>query len=74
MDASAKEQRSARVPQIVEADRRQVGALQERRERPLAEVRGVDERPNFRGKHEALILLQVAQALHLLHLAPQVIF
>jgi hypothetical protein len=46
------EQRSTRVPEIVEADVGETSALQEGCEAPLSEVRRVDGRPGFSRKDE----------------------
>lgn len=55
VDVPLEEEGGARVAQVVEGDLRQAGALQERREGPLAEVGGVDQGSALRGEDEALI-------------------
>ena len=48
------------MPEVMEGDLGQARTLQERREGPLTEVRGVDEVAAFACEDEALILIQAA--------------
>ena len=48
------------------------GLLEKWRERPLPKVAGVHGRAPLRGKDEALISIEVAEALHLLYLTGEV--
>jgi hypothetical protein len=73
IDVSRQEQRSARVPEVVEADGRKPGLPKERHEGPFPEVGGVYEGASLRGEDEPLILVEVADALHLLELTGEVI-
>jgi hypothetical protein len=50
VDVLAEKQRGAGVAEVVEADRRQVGLLQERLERAVSEIRGVDDRARLRSE------------------------
>ena len=50
VDVPRQQQRRARVPQVVEADGRQAGLLEQRRKGPLPEVGGVHERAPLRGE------------------------
>ena len=64
-----KQERSARVPEVVEAVVGQTGPLQEWGERTLPEVRGVDRGALLRGEDEALVLPEAGEVHHLAKLA-----
>jgi hypothetical protein len=57
MDVLLEKKRGTGVPEVVEGYLRQLRALEERRERPLTEVGGVDEGVTLSREHEALILI-----------------
>jgi hypothetical protein len=57
MDVLQEKKRGTGVPEVVEGYLRQLRALEERRERPLTEVGGVDEGATLSREHEALILI-----------------
>ena len=73
IDVSRQEQRRARVPEVVEADSREPGLPKEWHEGPFPEGGGVYEGAPLRGEDEPLILVEVADALHLLELTGEVI-
>lgn len=60
------------VPEVMEADVGESGLLQERGEAPLAQVGGVYRAAGAGGKDMALILVEVPQTLHVLHLTREV--
>jgi hypothetical protein len=64
-----KQERCSCVPEVVEADVRETGSLQERGERTLPEVRGVDRAARLRGEDQALVLTEPGELAHLPELA-----
>ena len=46
------------MPELVEGDGGEPGSFQERQERTLSEVGGVDEVPDLAGEDEALVLVE----------------
>ncbi len=74
VDITGKEQGSAGVPKIVKAGiGGQTGALEESGERAVAKFGGADSPAGLVGEDEAASLVERAQALHLPHLALQVV-
>jgi hypothetical protein len=65
VDALTEQERGARVPEIVQTDVGKTRPLQERRERMLTKVRGVDRGPGLRSEDEALIAVEVSRPLYL---------
>ena len=57
MDVLLEKKRGTGVPEVVKGYLRQLRALEERCERPLTEVGGVDEGATLSREHEALILI-----------------
>jgi len=66
VDVLREQERGAGVPETVEADLREPGALEEPGEVPVSEVRGVDYAPDLVGEDEAAGALKGAHLLHLL--------
>ena len=73
VNVTAQQQRGAGVPEVVKADLRQPCPRQERRERTLAQVGRVNKSSDLAGEDEALILIEVAETLDVLHLAIEVL-
>lgn len=63
---------SRSVAEIVEADRRQAGPLQERLERTVSKVGRVGDRARLRSENESARLVELAYPLYLLQLAREV--
>jgi hypothetical protein len=73
VDVPAQQQRRARVPKVVEPDGGKYGLLEEEREGPLPKIGRVHERAPLCSEDESLVLVKVAEALHLLPLAREVL-
>src|SRR5215211_6673161 len=62
------------MPEVVEADRPQLRALQQRFEGAVTQIGGVDDRARLRCEDEPARLVERTHLLHLLELAGEVIF
>lgn len=67
------EQGGTRMPEIVEADVRQIGSLQERNETPLAQIGWIDRSAGGCGEDEPLIFVQISQTFYIFHLVRKVL-
>jgi hypothetical protein len=68
MHALAQEQRRARMPEVVEPDRRESRFLEQGLEGAVDDVPGVQRRASHRGEHEPFVLVELAGLRHLVRL------